>query len=254
MKREVPITVVITTYNEQDLIENCLLSARNLTDKIIVVDTESTDNTRSIVKKMGIPLYSFPHKMVVEPSRNYAISLVESGWVFILDADERISEELAHEVLSVIKDDAYSYCKIPRLNIFAGKWRLNYGGWSPDYVIRLIKKASFVNWPDAIHSTPVIDGRVGFLKSPLLHYSQGNLSGMVEKTILFENVESNLLHKARREANTPIFFRKFLAEFYRRAIKNMGLLDGPAGLIASFYQAYSKTITYLMLYEKNFNH
>ena len=73
---------------------------------------------------------------------------------------------------------------------------------------------------------------------------------MVKKTIIFENIESDLLFKAKRKTGTGIFFRKFLAEIYRRLIRNLGFLDGPFGIIEAIYQAFSKTITYLFLYEK----
>ena len=73
---------------------------------------------------------------------------------------------------------------------------------------------------------------------------------MVDKTIVFEDIESNLLFKAGRPVNVPIFFRKYFAELTRRLIKGAGFLDGPLGIIESIYQAYSKTITQLFLYEK----
>ena len=73
---------------------------------------------------------------------------------------------------------------------------------------------------------------------------------MVKKTVIFEDIESNLLLKAKKTSGTKTFFRKYLAELYRRLIKNLGFLDGPFGIIESIYQAFSKTITYLFLYEK----
>jgi hypothetical protein len=72
----------------------------------------------------------------------------------------------------------------------------------------------------------------------------------LEKTAVYEDIESRLLLDAKREVTTPIFFRKFFGELYRRLLKKAGFMDGSYGIIESFYQAYSKTITYLMLYEK----
>jgi hypothetical protein len=77
------------------------------------------------------------------------------------------------------------------------------------------------------------------------------MTKMVTKTATFEDVESDLLYNAHKNSNTPIFFRKYFGELNRRLIKGRGFLDGPLGIIESIYQAYSKTITYIMLYEKN---
>ena len=76
---------------------------------------------------------------------------------------------------------------------------------------------------------------------------------MVKKTVIFEDIESDLLFKANKTSGTGIFFRKYLAEFYRRLIKGLGFMDGAYGVIESMYQAFSKTITYLFLYEKSRN-
>lgn len=251
MKNTPTICVVISLYNGERLIADCIKSARLLTDNVVVIDTESTDNTATIAKKLGAKVYSYPWASIIEPSRNFAMKQASADWIYILDADERISPELAVEIKKTIQTTKCTYLFGPRLNIFAGKWSLKHGGWWPDPIIRLIKKSSFVTWPEVIHATPIIKGERGTLKSSLYHLSQGNLHDMVEKTMRFEDKESTLLSDAGRSANTIIFFRKFIAEIYRRLIKNRGLLDGIAGLIAGVYQGYSKTITYLLVYEKN---
>ena len=73
---------------------------------------------------------------------------------------------------------------------------------------------------------------------------------MVEKTTLFEDIESGLLYEADRKVSTPIFFRKFAGDLFRRLIKYRGFMDGEVGIIENVYQAFSKTITYLFLYDK----
>ena len=251
------ITVIIYTHNEEKNINDCLESAKLLTDKIILIDMESSDKTLEIVKGHKVPVLNFPRSNYVEPAREFGLKQAKTDWVFILDADERITKELIIEIKNIINVRAIhesplqiTHYKIPRQNIFAGvKW-LKHGGWWPDHQIRLINKKYFINWPKRIHSTPVIKGSFGYLKNPLIHYFHGDLSGMVKKTIVFEDIESDLLFHAKRNSGTGIFFRKFFAELYRRLLKNLGFLDGPFGIIESIYQAFSKTITYLFLYEK----
>jgi len=223
------ITVVVFTPKDDENTKDCVGSAKLLTENIILV---------------------YPNSTFVETVRESGIKQAKTDWVLILDADERLTNELAKEIKSVISNQQFSYFKIPRKNVFGKvKW-LKHGGWWPDYQIRLINKKYFIDWPKRIHSTPKIKGNVGFLKNPIIHYFHGDLDKMVEKTIVFEDIESDLLHKAGRPATTSTFFRKYLAELWRRLFKELGFLDGTLGVIESIYQAFSKTITYLFLYEK----
>lgn len=246
-----PISVVINTRNEEVNIEDCIRSAKLLTDKIIVIDMESGDRTVEIASKSGATVFGFPFSRYVEPARGYGIEKSKTDWLLILDADERVTEQLAGEIIKSIGILKYSYYKLPRKNIFGkSKW-LRHGGWWPDHQTRLINKKFFMNWPKRIHSTPAIKGEAGYLENPIVHYFHGDLHGMVEKTIVFEGIESDLLHKAGRKATVLTFFRKYFAELFRRLFKGLGFMDGTVGIIESVYQAYSKTITYLYLYEKS---
>lgn len=249
------ITVLIYTHNEQDNIVDCIKSVKQLSHNILVIDMESTDNTLKLAEKQAVKNLVFPYSRYVEPAREFGIKQVETEWVFIMDADERMTKELAEEI-KIKTNEIFSYYRIPRKNIFGkstclptGRW-LKHGGWWPDYQIRLIRVADFVTWPKQIHSTPDIKGKCGFLTNPFLHYFHGNIEEMVKKTVVFENIESDLLFNANKQVSTSTFFRKFFGELFRRLFKEKGFMDGPVGIIESIYQAYSKTITYIYLYEK----
>lgn len=245
------ISILIEVYNEEKHIEKCVKSALLLTDKVLVVDMLSTDKTVEIAKKNGAEVVQFEkHPLYVEPAREFGIRQIKTGWVMIMDADERMTPELAEEINSAIQSDKHTYYKIPRKNIFGGKKWLKHGGWWPDHQMRLINVKHFKTWPTNIHSTPLIAGSLGYLKEPFLHYFHGDLKTMVDKTLVFENIEADLLFAASRSASTPIFFRKFFGELARRLLKKKGYLDGEVGIIECIYQAFSKTITYLFLYEK----
>ncbi|OGK20553.1 hypothetical protein A3C23_05135 [Candidatus Roizmanbacteria bacterium RIFCSPHIGHO2_02_FULL_37_13b] len=244
------ITAVIYTFNEEENIEAAIKSAANLSKKIIVIDMESDDKTVEIAKDLGVDTFNIKRSNYVEPARQFGIELVNTPWVFVLDADERISPELVREIREKIDNNKYTYYAIPRKNIFGGiKW-LRHGGWWPDSQIRLIKKEFFKSWPCEIHSTPIISGRLGTLNSPILHYFHPSLENMVKKTIIFEQIESDLLYKGEKKVSVITFFRKFIGELYRRLLKQLGLKDGVIGIIESLYQAFSKSITYIFLYEK----
>lgn len=246
-------TIIINTRNEEKNIKDCITSALLLTNDILLVDMESTDKTVEIAKDFDIEASNFPKSNYVEPAREFGIGKAKADWVFILDADERITKELSEEIKALITNhqSLITYFKVPRKNIFANTKWLKYGGWWPDYQTRLINKKFLTRWPKQIHSTPLIKGKSDYLKNSLVHYFHGDLSNMVKKTITFEDIESDLLYKAGKKTTTKTFFRKFFAELYRRLIKGVGFLDGTLGIIESIYQAFSKTITYLFLYEKS---
>jgi len=244
------ITIVIEAHNEEGHIVDCINAAHLLSKNILVVDMESTDGTAALAARAGATVIPFPHHRYVEPARKFAVETAQTEWVMILDPDERMTPDLAKEIKRIASTDVCTHYRIPRKNIFAhAKW-LKHGGWWPDYQLRLIHKPHFRDWPTRIHSTPLIEGDGGFLKHPFLHYFHGNLESMVGKTMLFEDIESELLYKAGRPVTTVTFFRKFMGELWRRIIRKAGFMDGDIGIIESVYQAFSKTITYLYLYEK----
>jgi glycosyltransferase involved in cell wall biosynthesis len=244
------ISVVIHTHNEEKNIEECIHSAQQLTQDILLIDMESTDRTREIAEQNKVKIFTFPFQHYVEPARVFGIKQAHTDWVLILDADERITKELSEEIKNSIKNTDFTHYKIPRKNIFGKKQWLKYGGWFPDYQIHLINKHYFHNWPKQIHSTPSFEGKMGYLNNPIIHYFHGNLEEMVQKTIIFEDIESDLLFQAQKNASTCTFFRKFFGELTRRFLLKTGFRDGLIGIIESIYQAFSKTITYLYLYEK----
>ncbi|HLD26886.1 MAG TPA: glycosyltransferase family 2 protein [Patescibacteria group bacterium] len=244
-------TVIIHTRNEEDSIKECIESARLLSEDIHIIDMESVDKTKEIALENHASVYSFAPSQYVEPSREFGISTSKTDWVFILDSDERMTQELADEIKSIIQQKNCTHYKIPRKNIFGRKKWLRWGGWYPDYQIRLIQKSSFVRWNRRIHSSPEIKGLCGVLHTPFIHYFHPSLENMVGKTIRYEHIEALLLFNARKKVSIFTFFRKFAGELYRRLIRHLGFLDGSYGIIESIYQAFSKTITYLFLYEKN---
>ncbi len=248
------ISVIIHSCNSVAHIAECIESAKLLTSKVIVVDMSSTDKTVEIAEKAGARVVTVKEKYTyVEPVRELGIRSADTEWVFLLDTDERITPELSEEIRRKISDstsEKIGFCKVPRKNIFAKKKWLQHGGWWPDYQTRLIHVRYFRSWPKQIHSTPVIEGDQALLKEPMLHYFHGDIASMVEKTLIFEDMESDLLFRAGREVGLATFFRKFFGELYRRLFRDRGFLDGAVGIIEAVYQAYSKTITYLYLYEK----
>jgi glycosyltransferase involved in cell wall biosynthesis len=251
MASVIRITVLINSANNEASIAEVVENARLLSGDVLVVDSESSDRTREIASSCGARVIVFPCARYVEPARMFGVSHAQGDWIFVLDTDERLTPKLISEIKTQLESTTHTHFRVPRKNIFAKTKWLRYGGWWPDFQTRLFRKASLRDWPARIHATPVIDGTGANLRSPILHFFHSTVHDMVAKTTVFEDIESELLYQAKRRATTKTFFRKYAGELYRRLVRQMGFLDGEYGLLEAIYQAYSKTITYLMLYEKN---
>lgn len=251
-KNFLKISVNIIVRNEEEKIKECLLSARLIADEIVLVDMESDDKTVAIAKKYADKIYSYPQVGYVEPARNFGIKKCSGDWVFVLDADERLTPELANEIIATLPKtpEQLGAFAIPRANYNFGVW-LKHGGWWPDYQVRLLRKKSFILWPEAIHSFPKFKGEQGMLKNPFKHLANENIEGMVEKTINYSQKEANLLFAGgEKRVSALALVKKMLAEFFRRGIKKKGVLDKTAGIIQGIYQAFAVMCTYIFLWEK----
>ena len=165
MADKAPISIVVITRNEEDNIADCLTSA-SWADEIVVLDDGSTDKTVDIAKKFTDKVFS--RKMDIEGRhRNYAYSLAKNNWVLSLDADERISPELAGEVTNLLrgemKDKAYT---IP-IRSYMGKRWIKHAGWYPAGKVRLFDKRFFKYEEAEVHPRVFIDGSCGSSASRL---------------------------------------------------------------------------------------
>ena len=96
------LSIVLATRNEEDNIGPCLKSVKGIADEIIVVDEGSTDNTRDVAKKYGAKVYKVRHEEIFHITKQKALDKAVGDWVLQLDADERVTRELAKEIQDVI--------------------------------------------------------------------------------------------------------------------------------------------------------
>jgi len=248
------ISVIIIGKNAQDLIKDCLLSVK-WADEIIYLDGGSTDRTLEIVKDFKVKVKKQKEKkMDFAAWHNQGIEESKGEWIFYLDTDERVTPELKKEILEKINSsENFAAYAIPRRNILLGK-EMRFGGWWPDYQIRLFKRKFLKSWKGKLHERPVFEGELGYLKNPMLHFTHRDLSSMVEKTNQWSEIEADLLYKS---GHPPITWWRFLTamgrEFWQRGVKLQGWRDGTVGWIEIIYQMFSRFITYAKLWEKQNN-
>lgn len=247
------ISGVIVARNEERHIGECINSLA-FCDEIVVIDNDSTDATSKIAKKLGAKVFEFK-KIASEghfgAMREFAVSKTKGDWLLFVDADEKVTQKLKEEILNKKRGDSsvFSAYAIPRRNILLGH-EMHWGGWWPDYVLRLIRKDKLKGFKGELHEQANIDGDIGKLENPLIHTTHESLSEMVEKTNKWSEIEAKLMLTAKHPPmNVPRFITAMFREFWYRAIVKLGFLDGPIGIIEIIYQVFSRFVSYSKLYE-----
>lgn len=253
------ITTVVITKNSENKLERCLESAKLLGGEILVIDGGSTDRTVEIAKKCGARVVR-QREGSYSTWRDQGIEEAKTDWIFYLDSDEEIPFELAKEIIRTTTDyklQTTSYA-IPRRNIIFGH-EMRWGGWWPDYVKRLFRKDSLKKWVGDLHEEPVLKvedpersrrEEMGHLKNPIIHHKHDHVSEMIEKTNKWSETEARLLYESGHPKMTWWrFFRIIKTEIFYRYIWKLGFLDGTSGAVYALYQAFSRFITYVKLWE-----
>ena len=134
----IDLTVVILTKNEEENITDVIKNAANLTKKILIVDSGSTDKTVELAKEAGAKVVYRAWDNDFSAQRNFALDKAETKWVLYLDADERLNDELIDAIKKATKKDDDIQYKIKRKSVAFGR-KFNYGVLKPDFVPRLFK-------------------------------------------------------------------------------------------------------------------
>lgn len=239
------LTTIIITKNEENNIVDAIESVK-FSDQIIVVDNDSIDRTVDLAKKNGAEVISRRFNNFSK-QREVALAHVKSDWIFYLDADERVTDELKKELESVMlskeSKDAY---KIKRRNFYFGEHEWFYH----EEIIRLFRRDALKGWTGDIHESPVFVGEAGKFSGFLNHYTHRDLTSMLRKTIIWSDTEASI----RLNVNHPKmtwwrFPRVILTTFFKYYLRQRGYKAGTAGLVESIFQSYSIFITYAKLWE-----
>lgn len=241
------LSALILTKNEEEIIEDCLKQL-DFVDEIVVVDQKSSDKTQKIVKKYTNNIFESQDEDF-DKNRNLLSKMAKGKWLFYLDSDERLTNELKLEIKKSIEDDKFSAFYIPRKNYILGR-AVNHGGWWPDYAPRLFKKDDFLGWSGKIHESPQFVGKAGYFKNPLIHITARNLNLMLKKTIQWAKIEADLYYRTNNPKVSVIkVFKASALEFTYRYIVKRGFLDGVVGLMEAIFQALHKVIVFVYLWE-----
>ena len=243
-----PLSVVILTKNEAARIAACLDTVQ-WADDILVVDDESADETIRVAESLGARVVR--RKMDVEGRhRNWAAAQAAHEWVLSLDADERVTPELAQELQRLLSQaqPPYETYAIPRRNYIGDRW-IRYGGWYPSAQLKLFKKSVF-RWEETtVHPRALSDRAWGVLQHDLIHHSYRDRDDFVQKQDRHTTLEAQKWLMDGRRVTVGKALWRTIDRFVRSYVLKQGFRDGGLGLWVAWmaanyqWQSYRKYLT-----------
>ncbi len=245
------ITGTIITLNNETVIEDCILSLKKICNEIIVLDSLSSDETTNIAKNLGAKIYE-QEFLGDGPQKKLASSFASNDWVFSLDSDERLEDDLIDFVQNLDLDassfKAYSF---KRRNFCGSKW-IKAASFYPDRVIRLYNK-KYVNY-NLSTSHAFINAKSRKLDLHIRHYTYQSYTDWINKINFYSSQSAKTLHSqgVKRSNIRPITHALFA--FFKKLIVKGGIfqgLDGFTVAITTMFNTYMKYIKLNELYDKN---
>ena len=253
------LSAILITRNEAHNLEDCLASLQGLVDEIVVVDTHSSDETVAIALKFGATVSQPDDWPGFGPQKNRALALATHTWVLSIDADERVTPELAAEINRVIgrterdgnhpkaTENHYGAYAIPRQSWYCGKF-IQHCGWRPDYVLRLFRKSNAKFSDDLVHERVITSNTIGQLKNHLLHYSYLDFSQVLAKVEAYSSASAQQAFNRGERGSILKGVAHGLWAFIRTYVLRAGFLDGAHGLALSISNAQTSYYKYVKLW------
>jgi glycosyltransferase involved in cell wall biosynthesis len=239
------LSVIIITKNEERHIAECLASV-SFADEVIVLDSGSTDRTCQIARELGARVHETHDWPGFGPQKNRALSLATGDWVLSIDADERVTPELAQCISQTLANPRHQAYKIARLSNFCGRW-IRHSGWWPDHVIRLFRRGSARFSDAAIHEKVLPDGSVGILDAHFLHYPYADLDALIAKVNRYSTDAARMMHARGKRSSLPAVIGHSVWTFVRIYFFRRGFLDGREGFVLAAVAAAGSFFRYSKL-------
>lgn len=240
------ISACIISFNEEDRIEECVASV-GFCDEVLVVDSHSQDATRELASAAGA--------RVIErdwpgfgPQKEFTIRAAEHDWVLCLDSDERISDELREEIVS-LRDSGFpekAGWRMPRMSNYLGRW-IKHGVWYPDHNLRLFDRRRGCWGGHRPHEHVELDGPAGTLNGNLLHHPYRSFAEHVKTIDDYTTIMAKGMHERGRNASTLNVIINPFVRFVKSYILKRGFLDGWRGLVIAYQAAYYVRLKYIKL-------
>jgi glycosyltransferase involved in cell wall biosynthesis len=242
------LAAVVITLNEEDRIGDCLASVA-FADEVLVVDAGSTDRTATVAREHGarVIVRDWPGYAA---QKNFANGQVAATWILSVDADERVTPELAREIRALVAaaPESVAGASMPRRTWYLGRW-IRRGGWYPDRKIRLARRGRCRWEGESVHERLVPDGAVTPLRGDLLHYTYRGIADHLRTIDRFTTEAARgMAAQGRSGAGFAMLVHPPL-KFLKMYLLKGGFLEGLPGFVVAVLGAYYVFLKYAKLWE-----
>ena len=247
MQARRPLSAVLIAFNEAHRLGECLESLA-WADEIVVVDSGSIDGTKEIARRYTDKVFDLPWQGF-GPQKQTAVELASHDMVLNVDCDERVTPELAKEILAILslQQPAAAYL-VPR-RTFLGAKEIRHCGWYPDRTVRLFDRGKARFSDHLVHEGVNVEGEIGRCSQHLLHYSFIGLADLLVKMNRYSDLSSRQLFDKGQRSSVMDFTLRPAFAFIRTYFLKLGILDGLAGFEIGVANAMSTFAKYIKLRE-----
>lgn len=230
MEKNYNLTVVILTKNEEKDIVDAIKNAQKLTDKVLIVDSGSTDKTVQLAEENGAKVVYRAWDNDFAAQRNFALQHVKTEWVLYLDADERLNDELIVNIAKAVNSNQKAMYRLVRRNSAFGT-DFKYGVLGPDSVVRLFPSKG-IKWEGKVHERPGGEFPEKTLKGYLKHYTYASFDEYLEKMNKYASIgaEDRKMRGKKCSVIKDLVFRPAFA-FFKMYVLKAGFLEGWLGFV-----------------------
>jgi glycosyltransferase involved in cell wall biosynthesis len=241
------LSAIVITRNEAAKIEACLDSLA-FCDERIVVDSGSDDATVALAEAKGARVV-FHEWKGFGAQKNFALEQASGDWVLSLDADERVSPELAGQITEAISAAQADGYEMPRLSTFCGR-PMRHSGWYPDYVLRLFRRSRARFSDDLVHERVICDGPVRRLSVPLTHHPVERLEDALSRMDRYSTAGADMVVASGRRVSFMTGILRGWWTFVRTYFLRLGFLDGREGFLLAVANAEGTYYRYMKAWLK----
>jgi glycosyltransferase involved in cell wall biosynthesis len=236
------LSAIVITKDEAANIGDCL-DCLAFCDERIVLDCGSNDATVEIARQKGARV-EYREWQGFGPQKNHALSRATGAWVLTIDADERVTPELAAAIKGAIADGGADGFEFPRLSSFCGR-PIYHAGWYPDYVLRLFRRGRAKFADVVVHERVLCDGVVKRLSPPLLHDTMPRLEDALSRIDRYSTDKAQMLVQSGRRITFMTGIGHGLFAFLRSYVLRAGFLDGAEGFLLAVVNAEHSYYPYM---------
>jgi glycosyltransferase involved in cell wall biosynthesis len=242
------VSAVITTFNEEHNIADCVESLQ-WCGEVVVVDSFSTDRTPEIAQSLAKVRFLQRPYLGSASQKNWAMDQTKYEWILIFDADERCTPELQAEITTLLASGPKAQAYTIKRRVYFMDRVIRFSGWQHDRVVRLLKRGAGRYPNKRVHADMQTKGPTPVLANPMLHYMIDSFQQYLPRIITYGYWGAAQGWKTNRGSGVVEVFGRPIWRFLRMYVLQFGFLDGMAGLVFCMLQAFGTYLKWAVLWE-----